>query len=106
MVSKYETLLLLSPELGSEPRQEVVTTLSGVIERDGGQVLLVDDWGTRNLAYPVRKFTRGHYIRFEYSTDGKNIAEIERIIRINEDIFKFVTVRLEEAAEEAAPEEK
>ncbi len=95
MENRYEVLLLLSPEFGTEQRQEVVTTLTGIIERDGGKMVEVDDWGTKNLAYPVRKFTRGYYIRLEFETEGKNIAELERNIRINEDIFKFVTVRLE-----------
>ena len=100
MVSRYETLLLLSPEFGAEQRQEIVATLTGIIERDGGKMVVVDDWGAKNLAYPVRKFTRGYYIRLEFETDGKNIAELERNIRINEDIFKFVTVRLAVESEE------
>ncbi len=100
MVSRYETLLLLSPEFGAEQRQEIVATLTGIIERDGGKMVLVDDWGAKNLAYPVRKFTRGYYIRLEFETEGKNIAELERNIRINEDIFKFVTVRLAAESEE------
>ncbi len=100
MVSRYETLLLLSPEFGAEQRQEIVATLTGIIERDGGKMVVVDDWGAKNLAYPVRKFTRGYYIRLEFETDGKNIAELERNIRINEDIFKFVTVRLAVEPEE------
>lgn len=100
MVSRYETLLLLSPEFGAEQRQEIVATLTGIIERDGGKMVVVDDWGAKNLAYPVRKFTRGYYIRLEFETDGKNIAELERNIRINEDIFKFVTVRLTVESEE------
>lgn len=97
MLNNYETLLLLSPELAEENRKEIVTNLTGIIERDGGVLAPVDDWGIRTLAYPVRKVTRGHYVRLVYSAPGAAIAELERNIRITDGIFKFVTVRLDEA---------
>ncbi|HKK33924.1 MAG TPA: 30S ribosomal protein S6 [Desulfomicrobiaceae bacterium] len=102
MVNKYEVLLLLSPELGSEGRQEILNTLTGIIERDGGNMLLVDDWGIRDLAYPVQKMTRGYYVRLELALPGEAVSELERIIRITDGIFKFVTVKL---ADKYVPEE-
>ncbi|TVM18889.1 30S ribosomal protein S6 [Oceanidesulfovibrio indonesiensis] len=103
---KYETLLLLSPELSSEEMQAVLDNLKGVLEREGASILAEDDWGMRELAYPVRKVMRGHYYRLEYAVDGKAVQELERIIRITEGIFKFVTVQLdaeyEPTSEEAA----
>jgi ribosomal protein S6 len=101
MLNHYETLVLMSPELAEENRKEIIATLSGIIERDGGQVGLVDDWGIRTLAYPVRKLTRGHYVRLDYTAPGAAVAELERNIRITDGLFKFVTVRLADAA--AAP---
>jgi len=103
MLNHYETLVLMSPEMGEENRKELIATLSGIIERDGGQVGLVDDWGIRTLAYPVRKQTRGHYVRFDFTAPGSAVAEFERNIRITDGLFKFVTVRLDGAAAEAAP---
>jgi small subunit ribosomal protein S6 len=94
MLQKYETLVLMSPELGSEARQELQDTMSGIIERDGGKVLVVDDWGIRELAYPVQKVMRGYYIRLEYALPGEFVAELERNIRIADGIFKFLTVKL------------
>ena len=52
MLNNYETLLLLSPELAEENRKEILTNLTGIIERDGGKLTLVDDWGIKILAYP------------------------------------------------------
>jgi small subunit ribosomal protein S6 len=101
MLNNYETLVLMSPELAEENRKEILANLAGIIERDGGKVSLVDDWGIRTLAYPVRKLTRGHYVRFVYSAPGNVVAELERNIRITDGLFKFVTVRLDEAP--AAP---
>jgi small subunit ribosomal protein S6 len=104
MLNNYETLLLLSPELAEENRKEILTNLTGIIERDGGKLTLVDDWGIKTLAYPVRKLTRGHYVRLEYAAPGALVAELERNVRITDGIFKFVTVRLGDAPAPATEE--
>jgi len=95
----YETLLLLSPELGSEGSKEVLDTLAGIIDRDGGQILKNDDWGIKELAYPVKKQTRGHYVRLEYSLPPDKVSELERNIRNADGIYKFLTVKLEQKTE-------
>jgi small subunit ribosomal protein S6 len=93
---KYETLVLLSPELNEEERIATLTNLKGVIEREKGQILKVDEWGMRDLAYPVRKMMRGFFVRLEFLLDSLAVQELERNIRISEHIFKFVTVLLDE----------
>ena len=99
---KFETLLLLSPELSTEARTTLLEGLKGVVEREGGKVLVEDAWGMRDLAYPVKKQMRGFYFRLEYAGPGALVAELERNIRIAEGIFKFVTVKLADAVEEVA----
>jgi small subunit ribosomal protein S6 len=94
----YETLVLLSPELGTENRQEVVDALTGIISREGGHTVTADQWPARELAYPVRKFTRGYYVRFEYAAPAQLVAELERNIRLDENILKFLTIKLDDAA--------
>ena len=94
MANSYETLVLLSPELAEENRKELLDTLTGIVEREGGTMVETDDWGIRTLAYPVRKLTRGHYVRLVYDAPGALITELERNIRITDGIFKFVTVKL------------
>lgn len=99
---KFETLLLLSPELTAEAREALLANLSAVIEREQGTVAKVDHWGMKELAYPVQKQMRGYYVRFEYDAPATVVSEFERNIRIADGIFKFVTVRLADAAEEVA----
>lgn len=100
---KFETLLLLSPELSAETREGLLATFTGVVEREQGKVVNADHWGMRDLAYPVRKHMRGYYVRLEYVAPGAAVAELERNIRIADGIFKFVTVKLaDEVAEEVA----
>ncbi|MFH1915328.1 MAG: 30S ribosomal protein S6 [Pseudomonadota bacterium] len=94
MATNYETLVLLSPELAEENRKEILTLLTTVVEREGGNMVETDDWGLRTLAYPVQKLTRGYYVRLVYDAPGNLVAELERNIRITDGIFKFMTVKL------------
>lgn len=95
---QFETLILMSPELSAENRETVISGLAGVIGREGGKVVEIDQWGMRDLAYPVRKQMRGFYVRLVYDAPGQLVAELERNIRITDGIFKFITVKLAEKA--------
>lgn len=100
---KFETLLLFSPELGAENREAIMSTLTAIIEKEEGTIVEAESWGMRDLAYPVRKQMRGYYIRLEYNAPATTVAELERIIRITDGIFKFLTVKLaNEVAAEVA----
>ena len=97
---KMETLVLISPELTAEEREKLLTILTSVVDRESGKMLEVDQWGMRDLAYPVRKQMRGFYVRLEYMAPPTLVAELERIIRIQDDVFKFLTIRLADSVEE------
>lgn len=94
MQRKFETLLLFSPDLTTENRQHILENLQRFVQTNSGQMLAVDDWGARDLAYPVEKHTRGRYIRLEYGINGTHVSEFERRIRISDGILKFMTVKL------------
>ncbi len=100
---QFETLLLFSPELSAENREGLIKSLAGIIEREGGTLDEIDQWGMRDLAYPVRKQMRGFYVRLVYSGPGALVAELERNVRITEGIFKFITVKLDAKAGGAEP---
>ncbi|MGE4551640.1 MAG: 30S ribosomal protein S6 [Desulfovibrionaceae bacterium] len=97
---KYETMLLFSPELEEDARNAIIENLTGVITREGGQVAELDHWGMRTLAYPVKKQTRGYYLRVVYDAPGALVIELERNIRIADGILKFITVKLAKSPEE------
>ena len=94
MANNYETLVLLSPELAEENRKDILELLTTIVEREGGKMVETDDWGLRQLAYPVQKQARGYYVRLGYDAPGALVAELERNIRITDGIFKFMTVKL------------
>ena len=99
---KYETLLLLSPELAADAREGILSALTAVIEREQGTMTTADHWGMRDLAYPVHKQMRGYYVRLEYDAPSALIAELERNIRITDGIFKFTTMCLEDEKKAAS----
>lgn len=94
MANNYETLVLLSPELAEDNRKEILDNLTTIVDREGGKMVETDDWGMRQLAYPVEKQTRGYYVRLVFEAPGALVAELERNIRITDGIFKFMTVKL------------
>lgn len=93
---RFETLLLFSPELSGDSREALLKGIIAIIEREGGKMEEVDQWGMRDLAYPVRKLMRGFYVRLEYLAPPQLIAELERNLRITEGLFKFITVKLDD----------
>lgn len=99
---QFETLILLSPELPADARDGIINSFIAIIEREGGKIVEIDNWGARDLAYPVRKLTRGYYVRLVYDAPAPLVAELERNIRIADGVFKFITVKLDEDVEEEA----
>lgn len=99
---QFETLLLFSPELSAENREGLISAFTAIIEREGGNVDEIDQWGMRDLAYPVHKQMRGFYVRLVYSGPGAIVAELERNLRITEGIYKFLTVKLDKKASQVA----
>lgn len=93
---QFETLLLFSPELSADNREGMLKNIVAIIEREGGKIEKIDQWGMRDLAYPVKKQMRGYYVLLVYEGPSALVAELERNLRITEGIFKFLTVRLDE----------
>jgi small subunit ribosomal protein S6 len=95
---KYETVIIIPPNLGEAAVDAVVTGVEADIrDRCGGQNLAVNRWGKQNLAYPIRKFTEGYYVLYEYESDGQEvIGQLQGRLRINEGIVRFLTIRRDE----------
>jgi small subunit ribosomal protein S6 len=72
-----------------------------LIEKEGGTVVHMEDIGRRELAYPINKKTEGHYVLFEIEGSGQEIAELERRMRVNDLIVRYITVRVDEDRKKA-----
>ena len=99
MTRRYELLFVLKPTLVDEEIQVKLDFLQEVLEKNGAQIAALQKMGTRKLAYKIEKFERGHYGVFYFTAPTSAILEVERIIRISEDIIKFMTVKYEKQKE-------
>ncbi len=89
----YETLFVVKPTLTEEEIAAQIAKIKDVLTKVEAELLATDDMGMRKLAYPVEKNDRGYYTILFYKANGDAIAEIERNLKINEDIIKFLTVK-------------
>ncbi len=106
---KYETIFILNPDLEEEQTQSAIEKVKGIITQGNGEILKVEDWGNRNLAYEVKKKPKGHYILIHFSGTPALLSELERNYRVMDAVIKFQSVRLDEkqasSTEGPVPEE-
>ncbi len=89
-------MFIVRPDVVDEELDKLISTLEGNITTAGGVVKNIERMGKRRLAYTVRKFNDGMYILFTVEGEGKFIAEVERRLRVAEQVIKFITVRVDE----------
>ena len=94
---QYETMVLLSPELTDETVEEKISGFEKKVTERGGEVLNVDRWGKKRLAYPIQRQRHGIYFIVKYHSEPEVVAEMERDMRIDEETWRYMTVRMDEA---------
>jgi small subunit ribosomal protein S6 len=96
MQRTYEVMFIVRPDLQEEDVEKLISTLQTHATNAGAQVQNAEKMGKRRLAYDVRKFSDGLYVLFTLLADGKAIHELERRMRVTEQVIKFLTVRMDE----------
>jgi small subunit ribosomal protein S6 len=95
-VREYETTFIVQPEISDEGIAAICARLDGVLEKGNATRLLWDDMGRRRLAYEIRSFQKGHYLTLMYLDEGTMVPEIERSLRLDESVLRFLTVQVQE----------
>jgi len=103
---RYETIAIIDPDLSDENRTQVLEKTTKLIPKEGGFLIMLDEWGNRKLAYEIKKKVRGYYVRIDYCGMGPLVDEMERSFRIDDKILKFMTVLLERDADAEKIEEE
>ncbi|MDJ0785147.1 MAG: 30S ribosomal protein S6 [Desulfosarcinaceae bacterium] len=98
-MKRYETIVIIDPDLSKEAEAPIFERVNDLIPQLGGFLIETDDWGTKKLAYDIKKKSRGHYVRFDFCGDGALIQEMERFYRIDDKVLKFMTVLLDAEAD-------
>jgi small subunit ribosomal protein S6 len=96
----YETVFIARQDITSAQVDALTETFSGIVTAEGGTVVKTENWGLRTLAYRIKKNRKGHYVLFQLDADHKAVAEMERNMGLNEDILRFMTLRVEAHEEE------
>lgn len=101
----YESVLIARQDLGASQVSSLVDDLSNAIKTNGGEVVRVDNWGLKNLAYRIKKNRKGHYVLLNISAPAAAVAEYERLMRFNEDVIRYMTVKVDELSSAEASSE-
>ena len=101
-MKQYEVLFVVKPTLTQEEIASEIATVKASIEKDGGEIVTTHDMGMKKLAYEVAKANRGYYTVFYFNANPSSIIEMERLIRLNENILKYMTVKYETKREQVA----
>jgi small subunit ribosomal protein S6 len=92
----YEIMFIVRPDVEEADLDKLIETFSGYVTTGGGEVKGVEKMGRRRLAYTVRKFNDGFYVLFMVAIEGSQVGELERRLRVTEQVIKFITVRTDE----------
>jgi small subunit ribosomal protein S6 len=89
-------MYIVNPDTADDKIAKLNDAVEKLITKEGGSVVKIDDIGRRRLAYPINKKNEGYYVLFEIEGTGQEIAELERRMRVNDMIIRFMTVRVDE----------
>jgi small subunit ribosomal protein S6 len=98
----YETVLIARSEITQAQADAVADAATAQIEADGGAVKKREYWGLRSLAYRIKKNRKGHYILLGLDAPSPVVQEFERQLTLNEDVLRFMTIRIEEISAQSS----
>jgi small subunit ribosomal protein S6 len=99
----YEHVVVTRPDISPQQVDALVEDITKIVTERKGKVGKTEYWGLRNLAYPIKKSRKAHYSLLNIDAPGDVIAELERRHRINEDVLRFLTVKVDKLSEEPSP---
>ena len=95
----YEHVVIARQDVSQQQVETLVETFKNVITENGGTVSKVEPWGLRTMQYKIKKNRKGHYTLMNIEASHEAMVEMERLMKLNEDIIRFLTIRVEEHEE-------
>jgi len=102
----YESVAIINAALEDEQVESTISRLQETITTHGGEIIEVDKWGRKRLAYPIRKAKSGYYVVFRFNSSTDLIATLERNYRLDESVIRYLTIQLDKFALEAIAKQK
>ena len=92
----YETVFIARQDIPAQEAEVLAEKFSGIVSDNGGSVSRREYWGLRNLAYRIKKNRKGHYTMLHLDAPASAISEMERNMRLDEDVLRYLTIRMDE----------
>ena len=92
----YELVVIISPQVAEENVESITERVKQFVANAGGEVTKTDPWGLRKLAYPINDFREGYYVVLQFKMDPKGTNNLERDLKLTEEIIRYLLVRLGE----------
>lgn len=102
----YECTFICSPELDSAKVEDLVAKVSKIIEAAEGKIKNLQQLGKKKLAYNIKKFREGNYVYVEFDANGSVVLSLENFFKVNDDVIRFLTVKVEEKKKKAVKKVK
>ncbi|MCB0061772.1 MAG: 30S ribosomal protein S6 [Caldilineaceae bacterium] len=96
LVHEYELVYIAQPELDEEGMNTLSDRFSQTVSNFGGTINSVEPWGRRTLAYPIKNFFEGHYILLRFTMEPQGADEVDRFLRLNENVIRYLLIRTDE----------
>ncbi len=93
---KYESMYILKPDMEEEKKDALVKRFSDIVQKSGGKMEKIDEWGIMRLAYPIQYLNDGYYVLMTFEADPTLPAELERNYKISDDVLRYMVVNLED----------
>ena len=91
----YETVFLARPDIAQGQAEQIGTFCADILTKNGGKVVSREYWGLRNLAYRMNKNRKAHYIMLNIEAPGPAVIEMERNLRIHEDVMRYMSIKVD-----------
>ncbi len=93
---KYETIFILRPDLEEDKITEMVEKFKSLVEKSGGEITKLDNWGKRRLSYEINHIKEGFYVVAKFNSESEVTNEIDRIFKISDNVIRHIIVREDE----------
>ena len=93
---QYELVFIISPDLDEEALEAMIEKVKGILETNGAEIVKLDKWGKRRLAYEIKNYREGFYVIINFKGDAAVCLELDRILKITEPVIRHMVIREEE----------
>ena len=95
-MNHYETIYIVNPTLDDDSLKEAIDKFSDLIKKLKGTIVKINEWGKRKLAYELKRFDKGYYVVLDFCALPKMVTELERNLKLDDRILKYITVKIDE----------